>query len=249
MRLVVAVLALVALVALIALPVLAADPSGAPSPSASEPVDSSETAASPSPATSTTEAPTATSDPTAAPEATAASTSEAPDADGDGTQMPERPPKPAKDKAAKTPGEPVTLTGTVGSRTDADGRTAYTLTTGASVVVLDAGPSWFYGDDHPLADHVGEVVTVAGTQRAGADEVDVETVDGHAIREPGKPPWAGGPKVVGERHPGWSEEKAARWEAKRAEQAARHGTTCWPPGHCKDAAAGGAPGPTNPPGD
>ena len=41
--------------------------------------------------------------------------------------------------------------------------------------------------------------------------------------------------------PGWSAEKAAKWEAKRAEKARQHGTTCWPPGHCKDEA--GADGP------
>ena len=104
---------------------------------------------------------------------------------------------------------------------------------GSTVLVLDAGPSWFYGDDHPLRGAVGKRVTIAGTQRAGESEVDVETVDGAAVREPGRPPWAGGWHRVGERHPGWSQEKAERWAAKRAEQAERHGVSCWPPGHCK----------------
>ena len=146
---------------------------------------------------------------------------------------PDKSPKPAK--AAKKPkGDPVTVSGTVGTRTDADGRTEYTLTSGSTVVVLEAGPTWFYGADHPLADDVGQQVSITGTQRAGEAEVDVETVDGVAIREPGKPPWAGGWKAVGSAHPGWSQEKADRWAAKRADQAARHGASCWPPGHCKD---------------
>jgi hypothetical protein len=45
-------------------------------------------------------------------------------------------------------------------------------------------------------------VTIAGDQEGDA-EVDVDTVDGKAIRAPGKPPWAGGPWVVGPSHPGW----------------------------------------------
>jgi hypothetical protein len=147
-------------------------------------------------------------------------------------------PNPNKpDKAAKPKGDPVTVTGTVGTRTDADGRTEYTLTNGSTVLVLDGGPTWFYGDDHPLQASVGKRVTVVGTQRAGETEVDVETVDGTALREPGRPPWAGGWKAVGERHPGWSQEKADRMAAKRAEQAERHGVACWPPGLCKDPAA------------
>ena len=37
----------------------------------------------------------------------------------------------------------------------------------------------------------------------------------------GKPPWAGGPKVQGERHPGWKAWKADKFAAKAAEKAAR----------------------------
>jgi len=36
---------------------------------------------------------------------------------------------------------------------------------------------------------VGKLVTIAGSQEGDA-EVDVDTIDGVAIREPGKPPWA-----------------------------------------------------------
>ncbi len=73
----------------------------------------------------------------------------------------------------------------------------------------------------------------------GGTEVDVQTVDGTAIRAPGKPPWAGGWKVQGEKHPGWSQAKADKFKAKFGD--------CWPPGHCKRAAET-APN-TGPPGD
>src|SRR4051812_24290479 len=51
--------------------------------------------------------------------------------------------KPAKGpKASRTPETPVTLNGTVGTRTDADGATVYTLTVGTTVYDLSAGPAW-----------------------------------------------------------------------------------------------------------
>ena len=150
------------------------------------------------------------------------------------------------DRQAKAPEQGVTLTGTVGTRTAADGTTEYTLTNGATVLSLDAGPAWFFGDAYPLAPFVGQQVTITGEQHDGSTSVDVLTVDGTALRGPGKPPWAGGWKRVGERHPGWSQEKADRQAAKQAardakqaaKQAAkqeRFGLDCWPPGHCKDA--------------
>jgi hypothetical protein len=124
--------------------------------------------------------------------------------------------KPGKGpKAAKVPSSPVTLTGLVGTRQD-DGRTVYTLTVGSTVYDLSAGPPWWWGDSNPLAAHVGDVVTIAGEQPEGKNEVDVQSVDGTAIREPGRPPWAGGPKAVGEKHPGWSSWKAAKDAAKDA---------------------------------
>ena len=84
-------------------------------------------------------------------------------------------------------------------------------------------------------------MTVTGEAAEGSTEVDVLTVNGTVIREPGKPPWAGGWKQVGENHPGWSAEKAARWAEKAAKQGQKFGD-CWPPGHCKqdDAAESGA---------
>jgi len=142
-----------------------------------------------------------------------------------------------RDKAAKAPKVEVTVNGTVGTRTDASGATEYTLTSGATVLVLDAGPPWFFKGAHPLAPYVGKQVTIVGRQREGSTEIDVRTVDGTALREPGKPPWAGGWKVVGEAHPGWTQERWDRWQARLAERMARFGLECWPPGHCKDGSA------------
>jgi hypothetical protein len=136
----------------------------------------------------------------------------------------------------------VTLTGTVGTQTNAQGETEYTLTTPDGTLLLDAGPAWFFGDAYPLAPFVGRQVTIGGEQRAGSTQVDVLTVDGTALREPGKPPWAGGWKRVGEKHPGWTQEKADRHAAKQAAKQQRFGLDCWPPGHCKDASGK----PTNP---
>jgi hypothetical protein len=123
------------------------------------------------------------------------------------------------DKASKAA---ITITGTIQESTGADGRAVFTLQDGGTTYTLDGGPSWFYGDDHPLKKYVGQTVTVAGEVADGSTEIEVETVEGTALREPGRPPWAGGWKVVGERHPGWSQDKADRFNVD-----------CWPPGHCK----------------
>jgi len=135
-------------------------------------------------------------------------------------------PKPERGpKVKKEPGVPVTVTGTVATRTDA-GETEYTITVDGKTHTLEAGPAWFFKDKHPLKPFVGKRVTIAGEQRAGETELDVETVDGTRLREPGKPPWAGGWKAVGEGHPGWTQEKADRFKAKFGD--------CFPPGQCKD---------------
>lgn len=166
-------------------------------------------AASPDPGASASPAAAASADPSAKPQKS-------------------REPKPAK--ADRAPKVTVTLTGVVGSRTDSDGKVEYTLTRGGTVVVLDAGPAWFFKDKHPLAPFAGKSVTVVGEQRTGSTEVDVTSIDGKALREPGKPPWAGGWKRVGADHPGWSQEKWDRWRAKAKER----GLECFPPGQCKD---------------
>lgn len=179
-------------------------------------------AASPSPGASPAPAAASSADPSAKPQKS-------------------REPKPAK--ADEAPDVAVTVTGTVATRTDSDGGLEYTLTRGATVLVLDAGPAWFFKDKHPLAPYVGKTVTVAGEQRTGSTEVEVISVNGTALREPGKPPWAGGWKRVGKDHPGWTQQKWDRWQARAKER----GLECFPPGQCRDKtkadkpAASGAP--------
>jgi hypothetical protein len=149
--------------------------------------------------------------------------------------------KPGKGpKASKEPEVAVTLRGVVSATTDAEGKTTYTIAADGKTLELDAGPAWFHGDKHPLKALVGKTVTITGGQ--SGTEVDVETVDGTRLRAEGRPPWAGGWKANGARHPGWTAEKAARWAAKAADRAAKRGGAaglardagCWPPGKCKD---------------
>ena len=106
-------------------------------------------------------------------------------------------------KEAKTPEVAVSVEGTVQQTTDGQGRPAYTLTAGGTTWELSAGPPWYWGDNNPLKAFVGKSVKIAGSSHEGSTELDVETVDGTAVRAAGKPPWAGGPWVVGESHPGW----------------------------------------------
>lgn len=136
---------------------------------------------------------------------------------------PSAPPGQQKDKPAKAP---ITLNGTIETSTNADGETVYTLADGGATYTLAAGPKWFFGDDYPLDPYVGQDVSVEGEVAEGSTEVDVISIDGVALRGEGKPPWAGGWKRVGDRHPGWSQEKADRFEAKFGD--------CFPPGRCKD---------------
>lgn len=103
-------------------------------------------------------------------------------------------------------------TGTVEQTTGADGHVEYTLLG----VRLSVGPPWFW-DSSPLAPFVGKSVTVTGAaddgtppasapdaaKGDGVPSFDVFSIDGKLIREPGKPPWAGRPALVGERHPGF----------------------------------------------
>lgn len=124
-------------------------------------------------------------------------------------------------KADRAPEIAAEVRGTVRAATDEKGRPSYSVTVGGTTWELEAGPAWFWGSDHPLQAFVGRTVTLTGTTREGSLELDVEAVDGTPIREPGKPPWAGGPKVVGERHPGWKAWKADKAAAKAAERAAR----------------------------
>ena len=111
------------------------------------------------------------------------------------------------------------LSGVVRQVEDADGDTEYELVTETGAVRLSVGPPWFWGDDHPLVPYVDSQAEVTGVTDDGqpapqanervrdrADRepsFDVFTINGHQIRSPGRPPWAGGPRVVGERHPGF----------------------------------------------
>src|SRR5215203_1380804 len=112
----------------------------------------------------------------------------------------------------------VEKTGTVGTAQDPDGDTEYTLTADGGVFNLGAGPAWFYDGNHPLAPLVGKTVTVTGEsgigKKTGKPEIDVYSVtsDGQTtqIRSSGKPPWAGGPQVVGPKHPGFGESSATQ---------------------------------------
>jgi hypothetical protein len=131
----------------------------------------------------------------------------------------------ADPSADKTPEVAITLSGTIVTATDAKGRPTFSLSSGGKTYELDAGPPWFWGANNPLAKFAGKSVTITGETHVGSTEVDVQTVDGTAIRASGKPPWAGGWKVVGDKHPGWSQAKADRFKAKFG--------GCWPPGHCK----------------
>lgn len=110
-------------------------------------------------------------------------------------------------KPDKGPELAKTLTGTVASSEDAKGRATFTMTVGGVVWELSAGPKWFWGANNPLAPFVGKSVEVTGTYHAGENNLDVDTVDGKALRAPGRPVWAGGPKAIGKSHPGWKDGK------------------------------------------
>ena len=121
-----------------------------------------------------------------------------------GQSKPDKSPKPGKgNQKAKTPEVAVTVEGTVQEGKDGQGRPAYTLTANGKTWELSAGPAWYWGDKNPLKSFVGKSVKVAGSTHEGSSELDVETVNGTAIRAAGKPPWAGGPWRVGPTHPGW----------------------------------------------
>jgi len=160
--------------------------------------------------------------------ALAANPGEAPGRDAAEPVLAEKSPGPGNSeraKKAKVPKEAITVRGSVAAATDEDGRAVYRLTSDGTTYDLDAGPPWFHGDNHPLKAFAGKTVTIVGEIAEGSTEIDVATVDGTALREGGKPPWAGGWKRVGEAHPGWSQEKADRMQARFGD--------CFPPGQCK----------------
>jgi hypothetical protein len=146
-------------------------------------------------------------------------------------------PGPGNGKGPKASHEPevsVTLKGTVAATTAGDGSVEYTFTSGGRTLRLEAGPKWFWGDKNPLKPFVGKSVTIVGEQ--SGDELEAQTVDGTALRAPGKPPWAGGWQAVGKSHPGWSQDKADRFAARQAAKAAREKAraACQAAGTCTD---------------
>jgi hypothetical protein len=184
------ILASVGLALAVAVPALAASPSVAPTAS---PDPSSTASAQPTAPLATTASPTATVTPTTAATPAAAAGPRASKAPG------------TPDKAAKAPETAVSVSGTVVRSTDDKGRAEYTVSVGSTTWQLSAGPRWFWGDKNPLEAFVGESVRITGSARAASTELDVDTVDGKAIRADGKPPWAGGPWTVGPAHPGWKD--------------------------------------------
>jgi len=117
----------------------------------------------------------------------------------DPSAKPDTPGK-AKDKGAEIS---VTLTGTIVKATDDKGRPTFTMTVSGTTWELSAGPKWFWKDNSPLAAYAGKSVQVVGTHHEGDTDLDVTSIDGKALRGEGRPPWAGGPKVVGAAHPGF----------------------------------------------
>jgi hypothetical protein len=166
--------------------------------------------------------------------------SPSPSANPSGATQPDKTEKPDKTAKPGNAGEvaddanevAVTAQGTVATTTDAKGDHHYTLTGGGKTWDLSAGPPWFWGDKNPLNAYVGKSVTVVGTTETGGTEIDVTTVDGKAIRAPGKPPWAGGPWVVGPTHPGWKP-----WMAGGKPGKSKDSTTV--PGKTQDDTVGG----------
>lgn len=132
-----------------------------------------------------------------------------------------------KEKPPKPPKVEVTLEGSVASVADDNDRVSYTLSVGDETYELSVGPRWYWREKNPLAQFVGQTVTVHGLRREGSTKIDVRRVNDVEIRGEGRPPWAGGWKRVGALHPGWSAEKAERFAQKFGD--------CFPPGHCKDA--------------
>ena len=119
----------------------------------------------------------------------------------------------AKDKAEKAdqdgPETTITVRGPIAKTTDAEGETSYTLTANGKTYRLEVGPPWWWGANNPLASKAGGVHDVTGEVEGSSNEIDVLSIDGTAVRQPGRPPWAGGPKEVGSKHPGWKAWKAA----------------------------------------
>ena len=114
----------------------------------------------------------------------------------------------------------------------------YVTPDGGEPIALRFGPSWFNDLYALFGLSAGEDVTIGGNVRGGepnenaADAakdpvVRILTVDDQK-RTKGKPPWAGGPKELGDAHPGF--EGWSKGQAKKAQNA-----TKVPPGQARKA--------------
>jgi hypothetical protein len=216
--LVVGVIVVVAL----AIPAFAADPSADPSATAGASIEASQSAsAQPTPEPTVAATPKAATPKATPPKSQESAKPGKPDQAGNGH------------KGDRSPDVPITLHGTITATTNTDGDAGFSLTSGGTTYQLEVGPPWFWGANNPLAKYAGKTVTITGETHTGSTDLDVLTVDGTVTREPGKPPWAGGWKVVGSAHPGWSQEKADRFKAKFGD--------CFPPGLCKKDAPTASP--------
>ncbi|MFN2519832.1 MAG: hypothetical protein ABR525_02170 [Candidatus Limnocylindria bacterium] len=134
-------------------------------------------------------------------------------------------PDPSRAPDADDDDQPVTVTGEI-SATNASGEAGYQITVGGQATRLSVGPPWHFDTD-PLAQFVGKTVTITGERSTGTPspnasakakgkpaegpEIDVFTVTSGGttvmIRGAGKPPWAGGQKMVGTKQPGSKSSK------------------------------------------
>ena len=143
-------------------------------------------------------------------------------------------------KADRSPEVQVTVQGLLSATKRDDGSTEITIASGGKTLHLRVGPPWYVADKNPLAAFVGKNVTIVGEQEG--DAIDVDTVDGVAVRAPGKPPGAGGPRWAGgwkhgaAGHPGAGLSKLERDTAKAAAKAAREAAraACQAAGTCID---------------
>jgi hypothetical protein len=189
--------------------------------------------------------PSASSSAAPPPKAAASEPPEPDESPGDNGGKPDKANKGNKgnngNKGVETPEVAITLHGTIAMTKDSDGLPSFTMASGSTSYSLEVGPPWFWGANNPLAKFAGKSVTITGETSAGSTNLDVLTVNGTAIRAPGRPPWAGGWKAVGSKHPGWSQEKADKFKAKFGD--------CFPPGLCKKPDTAPAASPAIPRGD
>ena len=122
------------------------------------------------------------------------------------------------------------VTGMLQTVVGEDGRSTWYLDVDGELIELQFGPSWFSDLAALFAVADGDEVAIGGNLRDGrpdqnasdvakenaaqAPRLRIKTIGGEE-RPKGKPAWAGGPKVVGEAHPGhagWSKGQARKAE-------------------------------------